>query len=180
MRKIIVIGSPGSGKSVLARTLGEMTGIPVHHLDALYWKPGWVPPPATDWERLQRSLVEGETWIIDGMYSRTLSIRLDACDTIVFLDFPTWLTTVRVVKRFLRYRGRERPDMAPGCAERLDWEFVRFVWTFRSRRRSQLIRRIRACPGKTLVILARPREVRGWLRRVKAGQDDESSPPGFP
>ena len=85
MRKIIIIGSGGSGKSTLARKLGEMTRIPVFHLDALYWKPGWVPTPREEWNARVKALVNQDQWIIDGNYGGTLNIRMTEADTIIFL-----------------------------------------------------------------------------------------------
>ncbi|MEI7024429.1 hypothetical protein [Paenibacillus sp. y28] len=73
MKRIMIIGSGGSGKSTFARKLGALTGIPVYHLDALHWKPGWVPTANDERDLLMNGLVERETWIIDGNYSRTMN-----------------------------------------------------------------------------------------------------------
>ena len=88
MQRVIVIGSGGAGKSVFAARLAEGTGLPLIHLDALYWKPGWVAPAPDEWDETMRRLVAGERWIIDGNYSRTLEMRMAACDTAIFLDVP--------------------------------------------------------------------------------------------
>jgi len=173
MRKIVVIGSGGSGKSVLARTLGAITQIPVYHLDAMYWKPGWEPTPSIEWEARQRELVQRDAWIIDGMYNRTLPIRLRACDTILFLDFPRGLTTYRVIKRGLQYYGKTRPDLSEGCPEKLRWDFLKLVWTFREHKRPGLIQAIKTFPDKTLIRLTRPREVQNLIERVRNGWEPQ-------
>ena len=171
MRKIVVIGSGGAGKSVLSRTLGEITQIPVYHLDALYWKPGWEPTRDEEWENLQGDLVQRDEWIIDGMYSKSLNIRLTACDTIIFFDFPSWRTTYRVIKRGIRYHGKTRPDLTEGCPEKLTWEFLKFVWTFRRNKRPSVIEKIRRFQDKDLTTLRTPRDVTDLIERVRNERD---------
>src|SRR5690242_17455985 len=86
MKKIILIGSGGSGKSTLARQLGNKLNIKVHHLDALFWKPNWEGVPREEQIAVQNNLIKDEKWIIDGNYGGTMDIRLNAADTIIFLD----------------------------------------------------------------------------------------------
>ena len=86
MRKVLVIGSGGAGKSTLARHLGELLHIDVIHLDALSWHPGWTETPRAEWRKIIEGLLRRDAWIIDGNYSNTLDIRLEECDTVIFLD----------------------------------------------------------------------------------------------
>lgn len=125
---MIVIGSGGAGKSMLAARLGEILGIRVIHLDFLYWKPGWREGSRPKWEETVRSLVLGEAWILDGNYGGTLDIRLAAAEAGIFLDLPRSLCILRVVARRFRYNRESRPDMAPGCHERLDLGFLKYLW----------------------------------------------------
>lgn len=120
-RRIAIIGSGGSGKSAVARELGTILGTEVIHLDALFWKPGWVETPRPEWRALQEALVLRATWIMGGNYHGTIAIRLAAADTIVFLDLPRAVCLWRVLGRWPRHRGTARPDLAPGCPETLDW-----------------------------------------------------------
>jgi adenylate kinase family enzyme len=85
MKKVLVIGSGGAGKSVFARQLGQVLNIDVVHLDALYWHPGWAETPRAEWRKVIEGLVRRDAWIIDGNYSNTLDFRLEACDTVIFL-----------------------------------------------------------------------------------------------
>lgn len=91
-RRIMVIGSGGAGKSTFARALAMHTGLPLIHLDRHYWRPGWVPTPDAAWDECVRQLSSADSWIIDGNYSRTLSIRVQRCDAIVFSSStcPAW------------------------------------------------------------------------------------------
>ena len=106
MQRIAIIGSAGTGKSTLARRLGELTGLSVVHLDALYWHPGWLATPDEEWDAIVREIVSRESWITDGNYGRTMEPRLERADTVLFLDFPRVVCLWRVFKRWLRYRGR--------------------------------------------------------------------------
>ena len=88
-----------------------------------------MPTPDPEWDRITADLSAGDRWIMDGNYGRTLPVRLAAADTVIFLDLPRVVCTWRVLKRQVRWLGRVRPDAAPGCPERLTWEFVSWVWT---------------------------------------------------
>ncbi|MHC4225272.1 MAG: P-loop NTPase family protein, partial [Planctomycetota bacterium] len=126
MRRIAILGCAGAGKSTLALQIGESLGIEVIHLDRHFWKPGWVETPREEWAELQTELLAGESWVADGNYGATLEIRLARADTILFMDMPRRLCLWRILKRRIRYRGRARPDVAPGCPENVDWEFFRW------------------------------------------------------
>lgn len=90
MRKILVIGCCGSGKSTFSRRLNEITKIDIIHLDKEYWNPGWVEPPKDEWKKLVETLIARDAWIMDGNYSGTLELRLHACDTMIYLDMKPW------------------------------------------------------------------------------------------
>ena len=128
MQRVLVIGSPGAGKSTFARQLEARSGLPLIHLDREYWRPGWVETPRDEWRVRVEQLVAGPRWIIDGNYGGSLATRLSRADMVVLLDLPWWTCVARLVRRSLRNRGRRRPDMAEGCVERLDAEYLRFLW----------------------------------------------------
>lgn len=133
MKKILVIGSSGAGKSTFARRLGEKTGLEVIHLDVLYWLPDWTEPPKDEWRKTVENALKGDEWIMDGNYSGTLAMRIRASDTVIFLDFPRLLCVYRILKRVAFYHKTKRPDMAEGCNEQFDWEFTKWVWNFPTR-----------------------------------------------
>src|SRR5687767_2312220 len=119
MQKVLVIGSSGAGKSVFAARLAERAGLPLIHLDAIYWKPGWIKTQKDEWTGRVDELLARDGWVMDGNYAGTLDRRLAACDTVVFLDLPRTVCLWRAVKRRIVYRHGSRPDMTPGCNERL-------------------------------------------------------------
>lgn len=139
MNKIVVIGCGGAGKSTFSRTLSEILNIPVYHLDKLNWKPGWIPTPKDEWDDVIKNLVSKEEWIIDGNYGKTLDIRLKNADTIIFLNMPTYLCIYRIIKRRFMYRGKTRPDMDEGCTEKLDIDFVKWVWGYNKNQKPRII-----------------------------------------
>jgi adenylate kinase family enzyme len=133
MQRILLIGCSGGGKSTLARRLGEKLGLPVIHLDVLFWKPGWVESSYEEFRPRVEAAVAGERWIIDGNFSRTFDIRMPRADTIVWIDQPRWLCLWRAFWRSLTQFGRVRADLAPGCPEQFDPGFYAFIWNFRKK-----------------------------------------------
>jgi adenylate kinase family enzyme len=165
MRRVLVIGSPGAGKSTFARLLAERTGLPLIHLDAEYHLPGWTEPEVAEWQARLKQLVAGDSWIIDGNYGGSMEYRLTRTDTAILLDYPTWLCLWRLLKRIVTLRGTVRPDAPPGCPERFDWAFLLYVAAFRTRKIPALELRLAAFPG-TVVRFRRPADARAFLDRL--------------
>lgn len=170
MRRVLVIGSGGAGKSTLAAQLSQRLDLPLIHLDAHYWQPGWGQPHKADWEQAVLHLLQGEAWVMDGNYGGTLKLRLAAADTVIFLDLPRLVCLWRVVKRWVRYYGRTRPEMGCGCPERLTGEFVRWIWRYRRDRRPSILTQIRAvAQAKRIVVLSSRAEVRRFINSLPRG-----------
>ena len=164
MRKVLVIGPGGAGKSTLARRLGERLGIEVIHLDERYWRPGWVETPKDEWRRTVEELIGRDSWIMDGNYSGTLGLRFEACDTVVFLDMPRALCLWRMFKRLVTYRNGGRPDMAGGCRERFSPEFALWVWNYSRRTRPKVLKLLESdSHGQRIVRLQSQAEVEKFL-----------------
>jgi adenylate kinase family enzyme len=165
MKRILIIGSGGSGKSTLARQLSAATGLPLIHLDAIYWRPGWEETPKPEWVSMINHLVKKPEWIMDGNYGGTLDQRLDACDTVILLDISPWLCLWRVGRRRLRHAGQSRPELAPDCPERLDAKFLWWVATYQAKRLPRNLIKLRAAErsGKKVVILRSLSEVQRFL-----------------
>jgi adenylate kinase family enzyme len=171
MKRILVIGSGGSGKSTFATRLGQLLDLEVDHLDKFYWRAGWVEPPREEWLQTVTELINRDSWIIDGNYGGTLDVRIQRCDTIVFLDLPRVLCVWRILKRNLRYRRGGRPDMAEGCREKLDLKFVSWVWNYSRRSRPRVVQLIREHEdGKRIVWLRSKAEVRRFLSEQASSQ----------
>lgn len=128
MKRIAVVGSPGSGKTRLARELGIRTGIEVISLDHHYWQPRWRETPAQQWRAIHRALLSADQWIVDGTYVDTIDDRLAAADTVVVLRYTRVRCVLRVLRRILLHYGND--VQAPGCPEKLSLVFLRYVWRF--------------------------------------------------
>ncbi len=116
-----------------------------------------------------------ESWIIDGNYTRTMGPRLERADTVLFLDFPRVVCLWRVFKRWLRYRGASRPDLAPGRPEYLSWKFVLWIWNFLKRSRPRVVQSIEDHSADTEVTVLRSQKgIDRFLAQV-AAQDDGST-----
>ncbi|EEM09860.1 AAA family ATPase [Bacillus pseudomycoides] len=167
MRKIMIIGSGGAGKSTFSRRLGEILQLPVFHLDALYWKKDWVLASREEQIQVQKELVTQEAWIIDGNYGFTMDIRLEAADTIIFIDLPRIQCLYRVIKRRIQYHNKTRPDMGEGCEEQLDFEFLKWVWTYPKVKRPAILGKIQAVSAeKNIVIFKSSAEIEEFLQKL--------------
>lgn len=143
--KLAIIGYSGSGKSSLARSLSQHYSLPLLHLDQLRFAPNWQENSAEEMTRkLQDFLNRESSWVIDGNYSTCFfEERMEQADHIILMDFSRWTCLYRAFKRYLHYRGRVREDMAEGCLEKFDWEFIRWIlWEGRSKSIQACYRRL--------------------------------------
>ena len=168
MQRVMVIGSPGAGKSTLATRMATSTGLPIIHLDKEYWLPGWTEPPATQWGDKLRDLIAGDRWIIDGNYGSSLPQRIARADTVVWLDYPTLVCMWQAAGRVIGGYGRVRPDAAPGCPEHFDAAFLIYIARFRRNKRARIERSLAAFDGLVLRF-TRPRQAASWLADLAAG-----------
>ncbi|MBT3233885.1 MAG: AAA family ATPase [Calditrichaeota bacterium] len=168
MKRISITGCGGAGKSTLALELERLLGIEVIHLDKFYWNPGWIQTPNDEWDVIHENLLKGDSWIIDGSYARTLDARLKFSDTIIFLDFSRRVCLLRWMKRVITHYGQSRPDLAPECPEKLDWEMARWIWKYPSNHRLRVVRAIENnSKHLTVHILRSPREVKRFLKKMR-------------
>jgi len=169
MRRILILGSAGSGKSTLARQLGEILDIRVIHLDRYWWQAGWKPAPWHLWLEKVLEFMDLDSWIMDGNYLRTLQLRFEAADTVIFLDFPRLICLWRVIKRRFKYRGQTRSDIAPGCPEKIDWEFLKWIWRFPKVNKPWIMELLELRgKEKEIVILKNPQEVQEFVEKISS------------
>ena len=163
MERVLIIGCGGAGKSTLARQLGEKLNLPVVHLDSIFWLPGWVEMEKDEFDARIRTEMAKETWILDGNYNRTLPERIARCDTIIYLDFSRTACLYGIFKRLLTNIGKTRPDMGAGCKEKVDLDFVKWVWNFNKHKREKYYRLLNEAEGVETIVLKNRRMVRRFL-----------------
>jgi adenylate kinase family enzyme len=160
-KRILILGPSGAGKSTLARHVGACLDLPVVHLDAIFWNPGWVQ---TEVGRFRERVAEAAArcaWVMDGNYTTHLDLRLPRAEAVIWLDLPRYVYFSRSVLRMLQNYGRDRDDLGAGCPERFDLPFFRdWVWTYPARSRARHAEILATLPaGIRGIILRSPAEV---------------------
>ena len=167
MKRVMIIGCGGAGKSTLARKLGEKTGLPVVHLDQIWWEPGnWQHLEKPEFDRRLAEEMAKPRWILDGNFKRTIEERLAACDTVIYLDYPRIICLKNWLGRVIQNRGHHRADMTEGCIEWIDPEFAKWIWNFNKQYRARFYELLNGAEGKNVVILKNRRQVRRFLEKL--------------
>ena len=166
IKRVMIIGCGGSGKSTLSRILSEKTNLPVVHLERLFWREGWVNIPREEFNILLREELKNDKWIIDGNYDRTLQERLKRCDTVIYLDYPRRTCIFGVLKRVMINYKKVRPDMAEGCPEKIDLEFMKWIWNFNKEHRDKFYKILKEEKEKNIYIFRNRRECNEFLNTL--------------
>jgi adenylate kinase family enzyme len=167
MQKVAIVGCGGSGKSHVARQLGTILDAPVTHLDAVYFDDEWNALPMEKFADAQRGLVAEPRWVIDGNYNSTLQIRLQACDTVVFMDVSTPVTLWGIFSRQIRHGAGQKGN---GVHNRITWSVIKYIATYRRKMRPRVMAKINehAAGRAEVVLLTSRRHTRRWLRQITA------------
>ena len=173
MEKIVIIGSPGAGKSTLARKLGRKLHIKVVHLDCKFWQPGWKEKPRDMRIDILKKLVQEKQWIIEGTYLDSSEPRLRAADTIIFLDVAPPLCLWRIFKRHYKCQGNPRHDLKEGCEDKLNLIRTLKVLVFPFRGRRTLKQKLRKFPPQKVIWLRSSKEVEDFLVKIKPHADEK-------
>jgi adenylate kinase family enzyme len=145
---------------------GQKLGLPVIHLDKLFWTPGWVSVSKEEFDRLHETALAEEKWIMDGNFDRTIPRRLQRCDTVIYLDFSRFACLMGVLKRVLTTYGKVRPDMGEGCPERMDLDFLKWVWNFNKNKRERIYGLLKEAEGVQVIIMKNRRMVKKFLSEL--------------
>jgi adenylate kinase family enzyme len=175
MKRVAVIGCSGAGKTALAHRLGDILGLPVLHIDDVYWQPDGagrvVEPSAEQWKRRHEEMIARPSWVIDGLKLGVLPERLAVADLVVFLDVPTRVCLAGVLLRRLGHRGGMRSDI--GVHDRVSWELLRWVASFRRVQRRKVMARLDACSAR-VVVLRSWRDAQRWLAALERARTTRS------
>lgn len=157
------MGRQGSGKSTFTKQLAEKLGIEAIHLDNLYHKNGWERVTKAEWHEIQKKFLKKKEWVIDGTYLSSIEPRLRLADTVIFLDFPAYVSVSRALRRFWHYKGGTRPDVSSGMQEKITWRFIRKITTFS---RKRVIDTIKENPEVKMIVLKNAKDVENFLNNV--------------
>ena len=165
-KRIMVIGSPGSGKSTFSRDLAQITFIPLIHLDKEFWNNGWIETPREEWVKKQKRLIAGDEWIIDGNYGGTMDIRLEKADIVICFKLSRTVCLLSYFKRVITNISKVRPDMPEGCPEKFDFEFMKYIWNFPKASGLRNLERLRKNNDKKIIVFSKRSEVNKYIRGI--------------
>nr|WP_250808883.1 AAA family ATPase [Neorhizobium tomejilense] len=168
--RILVIGCSGGGKSTLSQKIARRFGLAYISIDRdVLWLPGWVQRERPEQHSMIAELSAGERWIMDGTNTSTFDIRVPRGDLVIWVRMPRWLCVWGILSRWITNRGRTRPEMAPGCPEKMEWQFFRFVWTWEKVYGPRVLAGLSAhAAGKPVLMLKSRSEMRELLDLIGA------------
>ena len=167
MKKIIVLGCSGCGKSTFAVQLQKITKLPLYHLDNIWWKPDRTHISRDEFDKKLDDLVNRDNWIIDGDYSRTYEKRIAACDTVFFLDYDVEVCLQGIIDRV----GKERRDI-PWTDNKLDPELVKLVKNYEIEDKPVLIELFNKYSDKDIIMLHSREEANALIKNMITDQND--------
>ena len=168
IKRVCVIGCSGSGKTTFSNNLNKACGLPVYHLDTIFYDANWVAVKRDVFDHRLIQILKKEQWIIDGNYPRTMPLRFEYADTIIFLDYPRWRSIYGLLKRIAIDYGKNRPDMAAGCNESFNWAFIKKVFNFRKKIRPQIIDILNTIGVESdIQVFTSPKQSENWLKQKK-------------
>lgn len=161
--RISIVGGSGSGKSTLCNILSKELNLPAIHLDAINFKPNWVEIDKTERDKIISTKALEDKWIIDGNYNKTLKKRFEKADLIIWLDYSTFMQLKGIFKRFLKTRNKERVEI-PGCKERLDFTFIKYVATYNKKKRHVIVENLKGISKDKVLIFKKQKDLNKWLK----------------
>lgn len=161
--RISIVGGSGSGKSTLCDILSKELDLPAIHLDAINYSSNWVEIDKNKRDKTISIKSENDKWIIDGNYKNTLKERFNKADLIIWLDYSTFMQLKGIFKRFLKTHSKERPEI-PGCKERLDFTFVKYVATYNKKKRHIIEENLKNVSKEKVLIFKKQKDLNKWLK----------------
>lgn len=163
--RISIVGGSGTGKSTLCDILSKEFDLPAIHLDAINFNANWVEIDKKERDRIISAKSKEEKWVIDGNYNKTLKERFDKADLIIWLDYSTAMQLKGVLKRYFKTRNNERPEI-PGCKERLDFQFLKYVATYNKKKRPVIADYLKDIPKDKVLIFRKQKDLNKWLKEI--------------
>lgn len=169
MKHILIIGCNASGKTTMARKLSEKLNLPLIHLDKLYWRDNWTHATDEEFDKLLEEELKKDEWIIEGNIKRTLPKRLKYCDTVIYLDFSSFVCVLNAIKRLIQSHNKSRPDMGGECIEKFNLKglkFINSIWSFNTKNRKDYYKMISQENQIKVIILKNRKQVNEYLKNI--------------
>ena len=163
MKKVIVIGCPGSGKSTFSEALHKITDIPLFHLDMIFWNADKTTVEKTVFLDRLFKIIQSDEWIIDGNYGSTMELRMQACDTIIFLDYPLDVCLNGIKER----KGKPRSDLPWIEPDEDDVEFLEFIKNYNSQSRPKVMELLDRFSHKDVIIFSNRTQAEDFLSKIQ-------------
>lgn len=161
--RISIVGGSGSGKSTLCSILSKELNLPAVHLDGINFDSNWVEIDKSKRDNIIVNKALEDKWIIDGNYTKTLKNRLERADLIIWLDYSTFALLKGVLKRFFKGINKEKPEI-PGCKERFDFNFIKYVITYNKKKRYIIVENLADIPKEKILIFKNQKKLNKWLK----------------
>lgn len=168
--RISIVGGSGSGKSTLANVLSKELKLPAVHIDAINFNSNWVEIDKKERDKIISIKSSEDKWIIDGNYNKTLKERFDKADLIIWLDYSSFTQVKGVLKRYFKTHNKERPEI-PGCKERLDLNFLKYVITYNKKKRPIIKDYIKNISKEKVLIFRNQKDLNKWLKEFTGNKN---------
>ena len=168
--RISIIGGSGSGKSTLCNILSKELDLPAIHLDAINFNANWVEINKKERDKIISDKSNEDKWIIDGNYNKTLKKRIDKADLIIWLNYSSFMQLKGVFKRYFHMRNRERTEI-PGCKERLNYTFIKYVVTYNKKKRPIVEDYLKGIPKNKILTFKKQKELNKWIKEFTNNED---------
>ena len=163
--RISIVGGSGSGKSTLCDILSEKFSLPAVHLDSINFKPNWIEIDKNERDKIISAKALEDKWIIDGNYTKTLKLRFEKADLIIWLDYSTFALLNGVFKRYFKLRNKDRKEI-PGCQERITFDFIKYVATYNKKKRHIIEELLMDVSSNKVLIFKNQKDLNNWLNAI--------------
>lgn len=137
IKRIMVFGRPGSGKSTFSDELSKALNLPLHHLDKHFYEENWAKRDYSEFLEIQQNIVNSQSWVIDGNCTKSFEMRWAKSDLVLYFNFPKPICYFRVFKRFFKPNAFD--DRAFGCFETIQMSLLKYMWSFEKRVKNQVV-----------------------------------------